>query len=66
LKQIFIQERVKKAPKPKGKRKPFLFFHLDKFQPKEESKGFPAKTKKMDEKSGKPSSVVERLILKGE
>jgi hypothetical protein len=41
------KKKVKKAPKPKKKKTISNFFHLDKFQQKrEESKGFPAKTKK--------------------
>jgi hypothetical protein len=62
------KKNVKRHPSQKRKKKTISnFFHLDKFQPKEESKRISSENKeKMDEKSGKPSSVVERLILKGE
>jgi hypothetical protein len=44
------EEKGKKAPKPKKKKKTISnFFHLDKFQPKRNQKDFQRKQRKMDE-----------------
>jgi hypothetical protein len=62
---VLLKQKKKVKKTKKKKENHFEFFSLRQVSTKEESKGFP-KQRKMDEKSGKPSSVVERLILKGE